>query len=318
MHAKIDQFISGELDSNFSRGGHNVLTEEMAVISNQSTFEMIEDIYNNSVLLLHILSTSLQMSTFKPENITLQGSEFHMMELFETMTSVFHSLASDKGISLQSFFNFSTIPNFLFGDNTRVSQILMNLISNAVKYTNKGFVKVTCDNCSDEDLLTFGIEKEIIPEVICKPEGTTVTLDDICFIKIQCIDTGIGMDEHSVENLFNLDTKRLKKETGFDFYYSKSTPINERNQFMESHRLGLKISKTLLDKMKGKVAVSSEVGKGTTITLVVPFLKLQTTDSKDCFTRTNFEKDAKQLKVMCDSKVRCVSISTRNTCLRKY
>jgi len=279
------------------------LDEKMALIANRSSFELIEDIYNNSVLLLHILSTSLQAGTLEFKSVTLNGVEFHMMDVFETVTSVFHSLASDKGISFQSFCNFSTIPNTMFGDSTKLSQIIMNLISNGVKYTKQGFVKVTCDVCNDEELNKLSIDRDVILNSVLKQATMRdITIDDICFVKVQCIDTGCGMSEKQLKSLFDPSSKQKKQDTGFESYFSNSISENDRNLFMGlgvDVGLGIRISKSLVDKMKGTFLVESELGKGTTFTLIIPFVKIKDENNS----RANFENDLLALKELSEPKL---------------
>lgn len=64
-----------------------------------------------------------------------------LAEVVETVTKLARPLAEEKKLSLQ-FEVDKSIPRVLFGDPLRISQILMNFISNAVKFTSKGFIEV--------------------------------------------------------------------------------------------------------------------------------------------------------------------------------
>ena len=227
----------------------------------QSIREMMDDIYNNSNLLLHIFSTSLQLSNLDLGGIRLKIQQFNLLEIVESMTSVFFRLAEEKGITIGSFFNFQHVPYCLFlGDQTRISQILMNIVSNAVKYTKSGHVLLTCDLCDEQDLHTFNIEKD----------------SKYSYIKLTCQDTGRGMTEEQVKDLFKTPFYKVDKESlssigeahpMFEEYYAKSL---EKSSFQERNGFGLSITKSLLELMKGKIIVSSKVDVGSTITIIIP------------------------------------------------
>ncbi|KAG2374197.1 hypothetical protein C9374_011034 [Naegleria lovaniensis] len=226
--------------------------------------ELIGDIQSSASLLLHILSSSLQMSSLEMGKIKLKNEEFNILSLFESMTGVFSLEAQGKNLSLNSFFDASKVPLNLKGDSVRVSQILMNIISNAIKYTSQGFVRVNCSSLNDEELV----------DKFEKIDSSKV------YVKFECIDSGCGIAQDQIGKLFqpyhtidpNTDVTHK-----FDFYF-KTAPQNAStnnggSSLINTNRngLGLSITKLLVEKMNGKIFIASTVSKGTTLTVIIPF-----------------------------------------------
>ncbi|MCR5605039.1 MAG: response regulator, partial [Lachnospiraceae bacterium] len=116
------------------------------------------------------------------------------------------------------------IPSELFGDETRINQILINLLTNAVKYTEKGCVTMSI-TCEEKDL-----------------ENNSV------LILFEVRDTGIGIKESDMTKLFE-SFERLDLE---------------KNRNIEGTGLGMSISQKLLELMDSRLLVSSAYGEGST------------------------------------------------------
>ena len=161
----------------------------------------------------------------------------------------------------------------------------MNFISNSIKYSSsesgESSVILKCDICSDEELTSLNVEKDKIIEMLDDKE-------DIVFVKIDCIDNGKGIEKDNIGSLFKafqiFDLKNSENITDtsgtvFDQYYLKSISGNTKGSngtsYLLSNRtgVGLNISKQLIEKMKGCIIVSSELGKGTTMSVIFPFKK---------------------------------------------
>ena len=121
------------------------------------------------------------------------------------------------------------IPGFLIGDPTKLSQIFLNLINNALKFTKNGEVQVT----------TKVLE----------------TVGDIINIEFNVADTGIGIPEEKLESVF-------------DSFSQGSIEINRK---YGGTGLGLSIVKRLTEILGGTLSLVSQVGIGSTFTVVLPF-----------------------------------------------
>ncbi|KAL9643900.1 hypothetical protein ABK040_013310 [Willaertia magna] len=261
------------------------------IITNPSINELIQDISDNANLLLKIFTRSLQMSTLELGDVKLNIQPFNLLSLFESMISVYSPLANEKGVSLHSFFNFTKVPIYLLGDHVRISQIFMNIISNAIKYTNKnGCVTVICNLADDSEIKEVLDKHNSHNKEKSNKEEDLLTDEDYHFVKIECIDTGKGISEQGLNELFTpfhtLDDKTQQKstttantQTTFDRYFSQSEQLKDNNVsvllLQNRHGLGLSICKILIERMNGIISVKSKVNEGTTMTIVLPLKKVE-------------------------------------------
>jgi len=115
-----------------------------------------------------------------------------------------------------------------YSDQVRMKQILLNFISNSVKFTNEGFINLIFKNEADKKS-----------------------------IKITVKDSGFGLKD--------IDKKLLFKE----FYKNENTKVNNLNNTNVGSGLGLAICKNIADKLNMKIAMESEYGKGTEMSLII-------------------------------------------------
>ncbi|WP_368731475.1 PAS domain S-box protein [Desulfonatronum sp. SC1] len=126
--------------------------------------------------LTRLLSDILDLSRVEAGKMTIHESEFVVQELADSVSDLFQVVTRDKGIHLECFID-PDIPTRLIGDEARVRQILFNLTGNALKFTNKGSVKVEMTSMSSE-----------------RPSE--------CRILLTVSDTGIGIPEDKLDGLF--------------------------------------------------------------------------------------------------------------------
>ena len=141
----------------------------------QEQREYIETIQSSTESLLTILNDILEYSSISKSVIDLSSKPFNLHLLVKDVVRTFEKTASDKNIRLSFMVN-SDIPSTVIGDDNRIRQILNNLIGNAVKFTEEGFVNIYVNYIREND-----------------------TENDVRFsIK----DTGIGMSAATVSQLF--------------------------------------------------------------------------------------------------------------------
>ena len=180
---------------------------------------------NNLVVYINDI---LDFSKIEAGRITLDSREFSLKSRFEDIKNRYEMQAKEKGLQFTCNID-SRIPNNVIGDPVRLDQIMTNLVSNAVKHTEKGTVEV-----------------DVKLDQLNKKESTVI---------IKVTDTGVGMKPEVLEDMF-------KK---FD---SNSNDIFEG---YGSTGFGLVITKRLVDLQNGKIEVDSKIGKGTVITMHLPF-----------------------------------------------
>lgn len=137
--------------------------------------EDLETIKYSADSLLHVVNEVLDYNKIEAGKITLEKNLFSLKNLCENLIKIHHPKAQAKKLELKLNFD-QAIPEFILGDEYRNSQILHNLLSNALKFTEKGHVIL------DVKLKTL---RELYAEV-------TFTI----------IDTGIGIDEDKKQEIF--------------------------------------------------------------------------------------------------------------------
>ena len=190
--------------------------------------EFAEVIRHSSDALLAIINDILDFSKIEAGQIELEASPFEIRACIEESLDLLSSKAWDKGLELLYEVD-DSVPATVLGDVTRLRQILVNLLANAVKFTDAGEVVVSVQGqrpASDE-AVTEGVP---------------------CRLHVSVRDTGIGIPDDRMERLFKsfsqVDASTTRKYGGTG--------------------LGLAISKQLCEAMQGRMWVESEVDVGTT------------------------------------------------------
>ncbi len=143
--------------------------------------------------LLGLINDILDFNKIESGALELEFNDFSLSQILEGLKSIFHPKSIDKGITF-SLTKGDTVPNVIVGDSIRLSQVLTNLVSNAVKFTEEGEVKLNIKTTAQD-------EKSIT-------------------IFFEIIDTGIGIPENKQGKIFesftqaNSDTTRKYGGTG--------------------------------------------------------------------------------------------------------
>ncbi|HEX5171904.1 MAG TPA: response regulator, partial [Cyclobacteriaceae bacterium] len=133
--------------------------------------EFLNIIYMSSQNLMAILNDILDLTKLHSNKLQLEEIGFSINKIIKSVIQNFEEQAESKGIELLYQIDENICP-VLLGDPVRLYQILMNLVSNAIKFTNKGYVKIECE------------QKKI--------------LENTCEIEIKVEDTGVGMQDTKV------------------------------------------------------------------------------------------------------------------------
>jgi len=108
---------------------------------NDKQINMAERIMKNTQRLLGLINDLLDQAQMEAGRLTIQMAPFRPAELLETLHSVMDPMANEKGLKLTSEIE-DDLPEVLNGDGARLQQILVNLVNNAVKFTEHGIVHV--------------------------------------------------------------------------------------------------------------------------------------------------------------------------------
>jgi CheY-like chemotaxis protein/anti-sigma regulatory factor (Ser/Thr protein kinase) len=193
--------------------------------------EHILTIKQASLNLLSIINDILDFSKIESGKLEIIPVDYLFSSLINDVINIIKTKVIDSNI--QFVVNIDcNIPNALSGDEIRVRQVFLNILSNAVKYTEKGFVSltVTAETSSGE------------------------TRGNIVNLCIEVADSGKGIKREDIGKLFG------------DFVQLDLT----KNKGIEGTGLGLAITRNLVKAMGGDVSVNSEYGKGSTFTITLP------------------------------------------------
>ena len=187
----------------------------------QEQHNYLRVVKNASNSLLFLVNDILDFSKMESGSLVLEKIEFDLWNAIEYAVDNFALKVSQKGLDLTCHIK-PEVPSYVIGDPTRLRQIIINLVGNAVKFTDAGEVSLLCE-----------LENEDKNE---KTIGLHFTVSD----------TGIGIPTGKLEAIFDV----------FSQVDSSTT-----RQYGGSG-LGLSISKKLVEMMGGKIWAESETGKG--------------------------------------------------------
>ena len=186
--------------------------------------EYVDIIQASGSSLVGIINDILDFSKIESGQIELEEVEFDVQRLVSDALNIFYAQAKEKDIELRVEID-NKIPPSLIGDPTRLKQVLINLVGNALKFTQDGSVTVS---------------------VGVLPLSEDHTDHDFVCVEFIITDTGVGMNDVTRNKLF-------------ESYVQADASINRR---YGGTGLGLVISKQLVELMGGKIQVQSQEGKG--------------------------------------------------------
>ena len=196
----------------------------------QDMKEALSRIINSGDLLLGIINDILDVSRIEAGKLSLVQAKYDVEILINDTIYLNMIKYENKPIEFTVNVN-ENIPSALFGDELRIKQVLNNLLSNAFKYTDSGFVE-----------LSVGMEKPADPS------------DDVVTLVFCVRDTGQGMTEEQISKLWD-DYSRFNLEA---------------NRTTEGIGLGMSITRSLINMMNGEILLESESGKGSLFTVRLP------------------------------------------------
>jgi len=184
---------------------------------------------NSGESLLNLINEILDFSKVEASKVELEHIGFNLTELIDDICYLQGEPASRKGLKLNNICHPLT-PYKLVGDPTKIRQVVMNLVSNSIKFTHNGNINIR-------------VEPKFNPSHAGK-----------ALVHICVEDDGIGMDGETQKRVFEpftqADTSTTREYGGTG--------------------LGLTISRHYIDLMGGDIAIHSAVGEGTKITLSIP------------------------------------------------
>jgi|GEM_PF-2989459 len=202
----------------------------LTTILTTSQRDYLESIQTSAYLLLNTINDILDFSKIEAGKLEIEHVEFNIYDVLEKSVDILTVKAFDKNLELLCEIE-PGLPEYYCGDPLRIRQILVNFISNAIKFTDKGEIFLSAR----------------------RSPGTSIE-NGMLRVIFSVKDTGIGIEESKLENIFDqftqADSSTTRKYGGTG--------------------LGLSISKMLTKIMKGSLVVESELGVGSTFSFELP------------------------------------------------
>ncbi|WP_210407695.1 hybrid sensor histidine kinase/response regulator, partial [Hydrocoleum sp. CS-953] len=205
----------------------------------------IEIIHQCGNHLLTLINDILDISKIEARKLDLQPYDFHFPSFLQGVVEIIRIKADQKGIQL-IYQSDPNLPQGIIADEKRLRQVLINLLGNAVKFTDTGKVvfQVNMDNSSHSTKLSDSNQQTI----------STTDSHLSTTIKFQIQDTGVGIPENKIDNIFN-----PFEQVGDQVKQSQGTG------------LGLAISSKIVKLMGSKIKVESQLDVGSTFSFAVKF-----------------------------------------------
>ncbi len=134
--------------------GYAESLHQFGIDDRQQQREALEAIYRNSKHLLNIINDILDLSKIEADKLEVESLLFSPVSMLQEVEQLMSIQAKEKGIHLQ-FINEYPLPEQICSDPTRLKQVLFNLLSNAIRFTENGRVTVRTQCDFDKDLLIF-------------------------------------------------------------------------------------------------------------------------------------------------------------------
>ncbi len=193
----------------------------------------LESIKSSSLKLLKMITTILDLSALETGKFKANFEFIEADSWFSDVMNLFKPSADDKNLIFISEIS-QGFPALIYTDKARITTVLSNLTENAIKFTEKGHVKIFLESSQGTE-----------------PDHKNVV--------IAIEDTGIGIPEE----LLNEQVPNFTQEDG------------KSNRKYEGIGLGLSLSRKLIEMLDGTLEIRSQIGKGTTITVRLPEVKIK-------------------------------------------
>ena len=211
----------------------------------EDQLDLSKTIYTSGNSLLHLVNDVLDFSKIDAGRLALEVQEFPLRDCFEECIKLFKPRAVERGVGLDLIWD-AALPEFAMGDMERLRQVVHNLLSNALKFTEQGQVQLAV-----EPVVLEQLPAERLPDPL-QPIGYLDQWDHD-YLQVSVRDTGIGIPGDRQQELFEafnqIDASTTRKYGGTG--------------------LGLAICQRLVQAMGGKIWVESDGGSGSVFGFVV-------------------------------------------------
>lgn len=198
-------------------------------LKEEKEIDCAKTILNAGHTLMRFLDNCIEMVLSESGDVIFNKEPFFLKSVLHDISSLFQPAAKNKNLSFTIHYP-DNVPDFFSGNRAAIYRILLNLVGNAIKFTEKGAV----------DLQVSINQNSSSPRQ--------------CIAKFRIKDTGIGIAEENQKRIFDR--------------YTRLSPSYER--LYEGAGIGLSIVKKFVEELGGEICVTSQVGQGSVFLLVLP------------------------------------------------
>ncbi len=242
IEAKLKADESNRLKSEFlTNMSHEIRTPMNAIIGFSEVLQMqlndekylsyVDKIMSSGNNLLGLINDILDLSKMEAKQIEIKPDKIKVRKIFDEVALIFSGISKQKQVPISLNIN-KKLPKYIYTDAFRLKQILMNLVSNALKFTEKGQVSINS---------------------YARPNQNQELIDFI----IEVSDTGIGIPEEEFQTIFQSFSR-----------------IAQDDRLYGGTGLGLAITRQLVELMNGSISVKSQIGQGSTFTILFRNIKI--------------------------------------------
>ena len=148
----------------------NLYEEDISLVAK----EQVKDIITASNNLLELVNGILDISKIEANRLEIVNEEYSFRRVFNELVSLGHARLGDKALIFKTQYD-ESIPMVLYGDKLRIKQVILNILTNSIKYTKKGFIEF---------------------------KVSSIIKDDICRLIISVEDSGVGIKKENIDKLF--------------------------------------------------------------------------------------------------------------------
>ncbi len=195
----------------------------------------LQSIYSSGKALLSLIDDILDLSKIEAGRMEIRSEPVDIEQLLNEVGQIFLQKVTEKGLEFKLHTD-RNIPGILLSDEIRIRQVLINLLTNAVKFTSHGYIKVSVYCCDEKK----GNKDNL---------GSGNNLFSVIF---EVEDTGIGIPDDRQKLIF----ESFRQQDG------------RKDRGYEGTGLGLSITKRLVEMLNGKIFVESEIGQGSKFKVV--------------------------------------------------
>jgi len=229
-------------------GLSQLLEQRLKILENKDDLRLM---YKASKQLLNLLNNILDVASLEnPDEAQLKMNSFSLQDLTDSLKNLLLPSVKTKGLILQINLGVSITENIV-SDQNKLERILLNLATNAIKFTEKGSVIIT------------------LKELVLLPEQT-----EGVYMEFTISDTGIGIPTDKLTSVFDP--------------FVRIRPSFEKTDQLQGYGVGLHIVKKFVNLLGGEIQVKSEVGVGTSFSFTL-FMNLAKKNKLIKFKNKNFE-----------------------------